>query len=172
MFFDNWFGLLRVVVVGTLAYAALVALLRVSGKRTLSKLNAFDLVVTVALGSTLATVLLSKSVALAEGLLAFALLVGLQWAVAKLSIRSPRFNSFVKSEPRLLLHRGRFLDGALRDERVTRDEVLASLRSSGVADAAGVAAVVLETDGSLNVIRDVPPGPGAPTLEGVSGREG
>ena len=70
MIFDTWFGLLRVLVVGTAAYAALVLLLRASGKRTLAKLNAFDLVVTVALGSTLATVLLSKDVALAEGLLA------------------------------------------------------------------------------------------------------
>ena len=155
--------------VGALAYAALVAMLRVSGKRTLSKLNAFDLVVTVALGSTLATVLLSKDVALAEGLLAFALLAGLQWAVAKLSLRSPRFSRLVKAEPRLLLHRGRFLDGALRDERVARGEVLAALRASGVADAAGVAAVVLETDGSLNVIRDAPAGAGASTLEGVAG---
>ena len=69
MFFDSWAGLLRVLVVGTLAYAALVLLLRVTGKRTLSKMNAFDLIVTVALGSTLATVLLSKDVALAEGVL-------------------------------------------------------------------------------------------------------
>ena len=51
MFFDSWFGLLRVLVVGALAYAALILFLRVSGKRTLTKLNAFDLVVTVALGS-------------------------------------------------------------------------------------------------------------------------
>ena len=172
MLFDTWSGLLCVAVVGTLAYAALVALLRVSGKRTLSKLNAFDLVVTVALGSTLATVLLSKDVALAEGLLAFALLAGLQWAAAKLSLRSPRFSALVKSEPRLQLHRGRVLDGALRDERVTRNEVLAALRAAGVADAAGVAAVVLETDGSLNVVRDAPSGTGASTLEGVAGREG
>jgi uncharacterized membrane protein YcaP (DUF421 family) len=41
--------------------------LRVSGKRTLAKMNAFDLVVTVALGSTLATILLSADVSLAEG---------------------------------------------------------------------------------------------------------
>ena len=78
MFFDTWSGLGRVLVVGTLAYAAVVVLLRVSGKRTLTKLNAFDLVVTVALGSTLATVLLSKNVALAEGVLAVALLISLQ----------------------------------------------------------------------------------------------
>ena len=69
MFFDSWTGLGRVLVVGTLAYVALVAVLRISGKRTLTKLNAFDLVVTVALGSTLATILLSNSVALADGFL-------------------------------------------------------------------------------------------------------
>ena len=74
MFFTHWFDLARVLIVGVSAYAALVFLLRISGKRTLSKMNAFDLVVTVALGSTLATILLSKDVALAEGLLALALL--------------------------------------------------------------------------------------------------
>lgn len=67
---------------GVLAYVALVVLLRVSGKRTLSKMNAFDLVVTVALGSTLATVLMAKDVALAEGVFAFALLIGLQLFVS------------------------------------------------------------------------------------------
>ena len=111
MFFDSWFGLLRVLVVGTLAYLALVVLLRIFGKRTLAKLNAFDLVVTVALGSTLATVLLSKSVALMEGLLAFVLLAGLQYVVAWLSVRFQGFSDLVKSEPTLLLHRGQFLRG-------------------------------------------------------------
>ncbi len=113
MFFDSWSSLLRVIVVGTLAYVSLVLLLRISGKRTLAKLNAFDLVVTVALGSTLATVLLNRSVALAEGIAAFALLAGLQYSVAWLSVRSARFSALVKSEPTLLLHRGRFLDRAM-----------------------------------------------------------
>lgn len=81
MLFSGWDSLLRILVVGVLAYVALVVFLRVSGKRTLSKMNAFDLVVTVALGSTLATVLLDKDVALAEGASAFALLIGLQFAV-------------------------------------------------------------------------------------------
>ena len=172
MFFDGWFGLLRVLVVGTLAYAALVLVLRVSGKRTLAKLNAFDLIVTVALGSTLATVLLSKSVALLEGLVAFVLLAGLQYSVAWLSVRSPRFGDFVKSEPTLLLHRGRFLEGAMRAQRVTRAEVLAALRGSGVADHGQVAAVVLETDGSLSVIRDAGEPGGSATLAGVGGAGG
>jgi uncharacterized membrane protein YcaP (DUF421 family) len=172
MFFDSWFGLLRVLVVGTLAYAALVLLLRVSGKRTLAKLNAFDLIVTVALGSTLATVLLSKSVALVEGLAAFALLAGLQYLVAWLSVRSPRFSGLVKSEPTLLLHRGCFLDGAMHAQRVTRAEVLAALRSSGAAEPAQVAAVVLETDGSLSVIQDASRTAAIGTLDGVGSADG
>src|SRR3712207_3311106 len=104
MLFQGCAGLLRVFVVGTLAYAALGLLLRTSGRRTLSKMNAFDLVITVALGSTLATVLLSSSVALAEGLLAFTTLIVLQYAVAWLSVRSVLVRTLVKSEPRLVFH--------------------------------------------------------------------
>lgn len=172
MFFDSWFGLLRVLVVGTAAYASLVLLLRVSGKRTLAKLNAFDLIVTVALGSTLATVLLSESVALVEGLTAFALLAGLQYVVAWLSIRSPRFSGFVKSEPTLLLHHGRFLDDAMRAQRVTRAEVLSALRSSGAVEPGQVAAVVLETDGSLSVIQNASQSNIIGSLDGVGGADG
>src|SRR3712207_7968080 len=121
MFFDSWTGLARVLIVGTTAYIVLVIMLRVSGKRTLSKLNAFDLVVTVALGSTLATVLLSKDVALAEGVLAMVLLVFLQFVITWLSVRSAGFRDLVKSEPTLIMHQGEFLDGAMRAQRMTRD---------------------------------------------------
>jgi len=87
MWFDTWTDLGRVLIVGPLAYAALVAVLRISGARSLSKLNAFDLVVTVALGSTLATVLLNGSVSLAEGVLGLVVLVLLQYLVSRLSLR-------------------------------------------------------------------------------------
>lgn len=71
--------MLRTLVVGVLTYVTLVIFLRISGKRALSKMNAYDLVVTVALGSTLASALVTKDVALADGALAFALLIGLQF---------------------------------------------------------------------------------------------
>lgn len=79
--FDSWSDLGRVVAVGATAYVALVVVLRLAGKRTLAKLYAFDLVVTVALGSTLATILLSADVSWAEGVTAFALLAAFQLAV-------------------------------------------------------------------------------------------
>jgi uncharacterized membrane protein YcaP (DUF421 family) len=155
-FFAGWAGLARTLVVGALAYAALILLLRISGKRTLSKMNAFDLIVTMALGSTLATALLSKEVALAEGVLAFAVLIGLQFVLAWLGSRSRGFQEILKSEPALLVYRGHCLAGALRRERVAEVEVLAAVRSQGIADLGSVEAVVLETDGSFSVIREGP----------------
>ena len=150
--FGGWAVLGRTLVVGVLAYVALVVVLQVSGKRTLSKMNAFDLVVTVALGSTLATILLSQDVALAEGLLALVLLVVLQLVVTWSSVRWPLVSRLVKADPALLLYDGRFLDEALRRERVTRAEVLATIRSANIASVAAVKAVVLETDGSISVV--------------------
>lgn len=161
MFFDDWFGLLRVVVVGALAYAALVLFLRISGKRTLTKLNAFDLVITVALGSTLSSIILSKSVALLEGVLALALLITLQFVITWVSVRSKAFQGLIKAEPTLLFHRGTFLTGAMQRERVTKDDVLAAIRAAGSGDMSDLAAVVLETDGSISVVGELPPSGGS-----------
>ena len=165
MFFDSWSELIRLLVVGSLAYGGLVGFLRFSGKRTLAKMNAFDLVVTVAFGSTLATVLLSKDVSLSEGLLAFALLCALQYAVASLAVRSHRFRQVIKSEPALLLRRGEYLRSAMRRERVTEDEIRAAIRAAGQSDVAAIEAVVLETDGSFSVIAEA--GSASTALEGV-----
>lgn len=166
MFFSGWESLLRTLVVGVLAYVSLIVFLRFSGKRTLSKMNAFDLVVTVALGSTLATVLLTKSVALADGLLAFALLIFLQFAVAWSSVRARWVRRLVTGEPLMLLYRGEVLPTALRQSRVTEDELRAAVRAQGLASLKEADAVVLETDGSFSVVQ-AEPGSDRSTLEGV-----
>lgn len=168
LLFDGWNSLLRTAVIGVVAYVALIVFLRVSRKRTLSKMNAFDFVVTVALGSTLATVLLNADVSLAEGALAFALLVGLQFVITWSSVRVRWIRRLVTGEPSLLLHRGELLRGSLRRERVTEDEVRAALRSAGLGTADEAEAVVLETDGSFSVVRRAAGEGGRPsTLEGV-----
>ncbi len=155
MFYDDWLGLVRVLVVGTCAYVALVVLLRVSGKRTLAKLNAFDFVVTVALGSTLATVLLSSDVALLEGVVAMALLAGLQYVVAWAKTRSRTVERLVTAEPVLVYSDG-FLRPAMRRARLTEEEVRQAARSQGHADLGSIRAVVLENDGTLSLLTDVP----------------
>ena len=152
-FFKDWPSLLRVVVASVVGYAALVTCLRISGKRTLSKMNAFDLVITVALGSTFATLVLSKDVSITEGALAFAMLVMLQYAVAWLALRSKRFSLAVKSEPTLVFYRGQMREDAMRRERVTEEEVLAAIRAHGIATLADVEAVVLEPAGEMSVVQ-------------------
>lgn len=152
MFFNSWSGLVRVLVIGLPAYAGLVLFLRISGKRTLSKMNAFDLVVTVALGSTLATTLLSKEVALVEGLTAFALLIAAQYVITWWSVRSKRFQRLIKARPRLVAFRGEYLADAMKQERVSEEELAAAIRDSGIPGVETTYAVVLETDGTLAVI--------------------
>lgn len=152
MFFDNLFGLLRVVVASVCAYVALVTMLRISGARTLAQMNAFDFVVTVALGSTLATIILTNSVAIVEGIVALAMLVVLQFIVTWLSVRSKTVSNLVKSSPVLVVYRGEMLSGNMRRSRVIEEEIQSALRQQGVASVEAVEAVILETDGKFSVI--------------------
>ncbi|GGO71412.1 DUF421 domain-containing protein [Nocardioides deserti] len=152
MWWSSWTDVLRIVLVGAAGYAALVALLRVSGKRTLAKLNAFDFVVTIALGSTLATVLTDAKLAWSEGVAALALLVVLQLLVAFVTAHVGAARSWVTAQPTALLVDGEPLPDAMRRTRTNLAEVRQAIRSSGLGDLGRVAAVVLETDGTLSVI--------------------
>ncbi|WP_421119728.1 DUF421 domain-containing protein [Aquihabitans daechungensis] len=163
---DSWYGIARVAVVSVLAYGWLLVVLRVTGKRTLAKLNAFDLVVTVALGSTLATVALSPDVALAEGAVAAAVLCGAQYLVAWASARYESVRDAVKATPVFVVRDGILLRDVLRSERLTESEVRQALRQSGQGGIERAAAVVLETDGSLTVVPDGARGSGS-ALAGV-----
>ncbi len=153
--FQGWPTLGRLVVIAVPTYAALIFLLRISGKRTLSKMNAFDLVVTVTFGSTLATALLSPETTLVQAIAAFAFLVLAQFLITFFSVRSRRFQKLIKAEPALLYYQGRFVEDALRKERITHREVEAGARQAGYASITSVQAVVMETDGSLSVLGDV-----------------
>lgn len=152
LLFNGWNAILRTAVLGVLAYITLVLMLRMSGKRTLSKMNAFDFVVTVALGSILASTLLSKDASLAQGATAFGVLIGLQFIVTWLSVRFKWVRMTIVGEPQILFYQGRYLDQALRSARVTRDEVLASIRAAGHSELDAIRAVVIETDASFTVI--------------------
>ncbi len=152
MLFDGWSDVARVLLLGAFAYMVMVVVLRGSGKRTLAKLNAFDLVVTVALGSVLATIALSGDVSLIEGVVAIGLLVAAQWAVSWASVRKPLARRLLRAEASIVFDDGRFDDSVLTSERLTRGEVLQAIRASGCGDVERVAAVVLESDGSLSVV--------------------
>lgn len=153
MFFDSWDSIWRMAIAGSAAYACAIVMLRISGSRTLSKMSAFDLVITIAFGSTLSAVLVNSSVSLATGVAALGLLVVLQYVVAALAARSKRFSSLITTRPVLLAWEGRTLEEAMRRERVSCDDMLAALRQHGLAGFGQVQAVVLEADGSLSVVK-------------------
>lgn len=154
MFFTGWEGIIRTIIVGVPAYLALVIILRFSGKRSLAQMNAFDFVVTVSFGSILGTILLSESVALAEGITALALLLFLQFSITWLSVRFTAFRKLVRSEPSILYRNDAFVDKTMQRQRVSRDEVLQIVRSKGIPVMTEVAFVIMETDGSFSVLSE------------------
>ena len=159
---SDWPELLRMLVVGTLAYAALLILLRSFGKRALAKMSAYDFVTTVALGSALASAVLSKDATIEKAVVAFALLLSLQRIAAWLSIRWDWMRVLINNEPTLLVRDGALLPEAMNRERVSRTDIEAAVRSCGQRDLGQISAVILETDGSMSVIVN---GTGAPLEE-------
>ncbi|MDP8912518.1 MAG: DUF421 domain-containing protein [Pseudomonadota bacterium] len=152
MLFDGWDQLLRMVLVGTSAYAILLFALRLTGHRALSRLNAFDVTVSVSIGSLLANILITNDVSLAEGVLAILLLVALQLAVTWLGMRGRYLHKLLKGEPVLLLHKGKLLEESIRKQGLTEAGILFAARTRGISDLEKIEAIVLETDGSLSVL--------------------
>lgn len=152
LLFNSWSDLGRVLVLGVLGYISLVLLLRISGNRTLSKLNAFDFIVTIALGSTFGSFILNKEISLAEGVMGFIVLIGMQHVVSWLTIRSTTIKRIVKSEPSLLYYNQEYLVDSMKRSRIAKAEIEQSVRNQGYATLEDVEAVVLETDGSLSII--------------------
>ena len=147
-----WMDLVTVAATAVGAYLWLIFVLRVTGKRTLSKLNAFDFAVTVAFGSALATIIISRDFGIFRGGSALAMLALLQYALTKLSLWSKFVRRTVRSTPTLLVRDGMLYQDALKHERVTLDEIAEAIRKDGRGRLEAVGALILETDGSFSVI--------------------
>ena len=152
MFIGDYEVILRTIIVGLLAYLSLVVIIRVSGKRTLSQMNAFDFIVTVALGSILASIILTEDVSLVQGITAYLILIVMQYIITKLTLHSDKFNKIIKSDPKLLYYDDHFLDENLKKERLNKTEIHQAVRASGTANLENVKAVILESEGSISVI--------------------
>lgn len=160
-FFSQWEPIARIVVVAPLAYLALLVLFRTTGNRTLARMNSFDFVITIALGATFGRVMTARAIPLAEAVTAFAVLILAQYAITWLRVRSQRFSDLVTTAPTLLFFDGRMLSGALRRQRITEGELSAAARKEGFGSLSEVAAIVLESDGTLAVIQNEAVGDGS-----------
>lgn len=152
IFFKDWVGITEVALCAVIAFMTLFILIRLSGKRTLAKMNAFDFIVTVTLGSTLSSMILAK-VTLAEGAVALIVIITLQYALAYLARTSNTMERIINCRTSLLYYEGEFIEKEKRREGITREEILAEIRSYRLDRMDDVRAVVLELNGEFSVIK-------------------
>jgi uncharacterized membrane protein YcaP (DUF421 family) len=152
IWFDGWWTLARVVVFGVLAFGLLVALIRGLGQRTIANMNASDFVITVAIGSAVATLLLSRDASFAEGAVAVTLLLSLNAAVEWTSTRRSELRERVEGRPKIVFYEGEFVHEVMLREHVNEGEIRAAMRQRGVRELDQVHAVVLEISGALSVL--------------------
>ncbi|MFZ2102207.1 MAG: YetF domain-containing protein [Oricola sp.] len=144
---------LRGIALGTVALGLIVALVRIIGLRSFSKMTAFDFVITLATGSLLATAATAKEwTDYLQALVAVATLMALQVALAVTRRLSGGSKSVLENEPVILMRDGRFIEQAMAATRVSRDDVMAKLREANVTEMGKVRAVVLETTGDISVL--------------------
>jgi uncharacterized membrane protein YcaP (DUF421 family) len=152
MFFHGWTSLVRVAVMVAAVYVAVVGVLRVVGERALAKRSAYDFVVTVAIGSLVATIPITESISLADGLVAILLFLLLQELTRWLQSRSRRVQRIIRDRPHVVLWDGALLLDRMREISVSPEEVRAALRREGMCSLSQALAVVLENDGDWSVL--------------------
>ncbi|GAB5534974.1 MAG: DUF421 domain-containing protein [Rubricoccaceae bacterium] len=162
------------VVLSTLAiYVVLIALLRLAGLRSFSKMSSFDFAVTVAIGSVIASTVLTPSPPMLQAAIALASLFGVQYSIAWLRKRTSWMEHLVDNEPLILMTREGMVRENMKRARVTEHDVWAKLREANVLAVDQIRAVVFETTGDISVLHGDPDGPQleACLLSGVRGAE-
>ena len=150
--FSSWDNLAEIALSSILFFALIVALTLVSGKRTTGQMNNFDWITTVAVGSLASSGILLETVTIADAVLAILVILGCQYLLTWLAVRSKTVTKIIKDEPTLLVHQGDYLKDAMLRTRVTESEVKAALREKGLTALDQVNWVILETEGTLSVI--------------------
>lgn len=133
-------------------YLALVLYTRLAGLRSFSKMSSFDFAMTVAIGSLIATTILTRDPPLLQAVVALAALYLIQMVVARWRIGSRTVRNLVDNEPLLIMKGDQMLEDAMKEARITRADLVAKLREANVLRLDQVRAVVMETTGDVSVL--------------------
>lgn len=144
-------------------YVALIIYTRAAGLRSFSKMSSFDFAMTVAIGSLVASTILTSDPPLLQGAVALGMVYLVQQIVAALRIHFGVARRLVDNEPMLIMEGERILEDAMREARITRGDLLAKLREANVLRLDRVRAVVVESTGDISVLHDS--GSGVPDLD-------
>ena len=152
LFYNDLTTLYHIAICALISYLALFIFIRISGKRTLAKLNAFDFVVSVTLGSTLSSMILMK-VTILEGLTALVVIIALQYLLAFFAKQSKSLEKVINASPTLLYYNGQFIESGMKKELITEEEIYAEIRSFRLESMDEVRAVVMELNGVITVVK-------------------
>jgi uncharacterized membrane protein YcaP (DUF421 family) len=152
VFFNSWPDLGRVAVVSAVLFIIVVAVLRIVGQQALAKMSGYDLVVTVSIGSIVASVALTRTMTVADAVTALITLMLLQEVTRWVQARWLLAHHAVREEPLVVVWDGEFLDDRMRANSISADEIRAAVRRDGLASIDEVLIVVLENDGDWSVI--------------------
>lgn len=140
------------VVISTLGiYFTLILFTRLAGVRTFSKMSSFDFAVTVAIGSLIASTILTKKPPLFQSIVAMGTLFLIQMVIA--AFRDTSFiRNAVDNKPILLMRGEEMIESNMKKAKVTREDLLGKLREANVTQFSQIKAVVMETTGDISVL--------------------
>jgi uncharacterized membrane protein YcaP (DUF421 family) len=138
---------------GVVVFVFLYVLMRVMGRRELSSLEPFDLILLVVLGDSVQQGLTQDDYSMTGAILAIGTIAILQLVVSYANFRFPRLRPLLDGEPIVLVEHGKTIDKNMRRERVTMDDVLQAARQQSIASLDQVDWAVMETSGAISFIK-------------------
>ncbi len=150
-FESSWTSVIAICITTIGIYLAVIIFTRLAGKRSFSKMSSFDFAMTVAIGSIIATTVLSKSVSLTDGVVGLAMVYILQLTVAILR-RSSNVEKLVDNTPLMLMDGTKILHENLKKARVTESDLRSKLRETNVLELSQIRVVVFEATGDISVL--------------------
>lgn len=135
-------------------YFCLILFTRLNGLRSFSKISSYDFAMTIAIGSILASTVVSKSPALLKGLLAVATLFILQSLVSVIRRRAKSIKNLIDNQPIILMAHGEYFWDNLKEAKLSTNDIKQVLRKNGIKSKSEVFAVIMETTADMSVIKN------------------
>lgn len=137
-------------------YIAVLAGLRLGGRRELAQLEPFDLVVILLVANAVQNAMVGDNTTLAGGIVSAATLLTANYVVSVWSTKSPAFRHLVEGQGRVLVQDGHLVDANLKREHLLPEDVERILQSrlDTPTDIKDIQRAVLEVDGSVSVVRN------------------
>jgi uncharacterized membrane protein YcaP (DUF421 family) len=127
-------------------------LMRIIGRRELSSLEPFDLILLVVLGDSVQQAVTQDDYSVTGAVIVVATIALLQVSVSYLNFKVPRLRSIFDGEPIVIVQDGKVIEGNARRERLTLEDIAEAARMQQIASLEDVQWAVLETSGEMSFI--------------------